>query len=167
MRDELKIMNEMVRLLDPLDATARARAVAWVIDALGIKAPMPRADAESPPRAGTTKPAPDFPTFAELFHAAGPTSEREKALVAGYWIQQLTGASQFSSQQINNELKHIGYRVSNITDALSQLIGDKPSLAIQLTKSGQSKQARKTYKITDAGLRYVFAMLNLQPRKEP
>jgi hypothetical protein len=163
MRDELKIMNEVVRLLEPLDAAARTRAIAWVIGALDIKALAPPTESAKAERTNAqTKTNTDFPTFAELFHAAGPKSEREKALVAGYWIQQSSGVSQFSSQQINNELKHIGYRVSNITDALSQLIGDKPSLAIQLAKSGQSKQARKTYKITDAGLRYVSAMLNSQ-----
>jgi DNA-binding PadR family transcriptional regulator len=59
-------------------------------------------------------------------------------------------------------LKHIGYGVVNITDALNQLISDRPSFVIQLTKSGSSKQARKTYKITDAGMRRVSEMLGAE-----
>ena len=100
-----------------------------------------------------------FGTFAELFHAADPKMEKEKALVAAYWIQKSSGVDQFASQQVNTELKHIGYGVTNITDALGQLISDRPSLVIQLSKSGQSQQSRKTYKVTDAGYRYVQTML--------
>jgi len=101
-----------------------------------------------------------FATFAELFHAARPQSEREKALVAAYWIQRSGGVEQFAAQQLNTELKHIGYGVTNITDALNQLIGDRPSLVIQLMKGGSTKQARKTYKMTDAGTRRVNEMLS-------
>ena len=159
MKDELEIMSQVVRLLEPLDDNARTRAVGWIISALGIKGLV---QSSSAPNGGSliqkqTDLA--YSTFAELFHAAGPKSDRERALVAACWIQSTSGVDQFASQQVNTELKHVGYGVGNITDALGQLIGDKPSLVIHLTKSGQSKQARKTYKVTDAGIRYVNSML--------
>jgi hypothetical protein len=163
MQDELDAMNKMVQLLEPLDVAARARVLAWVIGVLDVQV-APSSTALALVDKGTFKTSVDgppiFATFAELFHAAEPRLEKEKALLAAYWIQKSSGVDQFASQQVNTELKHIGYGVTNITDALSQLISDRPSLAIQLTKSGQSQQARKTYKITDAGYRYVHAMLN-------
>jgi hypothetical protein len=159
MKDELEVMSQMVRLLEPLDDNARTRAVGWVISALDIKGLAQLKSLSTGVSLNQKQADVSYATFAELFHAAGPKSERERALVAAYWIQSTSGVDQFASQQVNTELKHVGYGVSNITDALGQLISDKPSLVIQLTKSGQSKQARKTYKVTDAGVRHVNSML--------
>ncbi|MEQ8269135.1 MAG: hypothetical protein RH982_18245 [Parvibaculum sp.] len=162
---ELEAMEKIAELLEPLDASARNRVLSWVISSLEIR---PSADEKSwqgspPEDDGNTSGASNgFKTFAELFHAANPNSEREKALVAAYWVQKSGGTDRFMAQQLNIELKHIGYGVSNITDALYQLISERPNLVIQLAKSGHSKQARKTYKITDAGLRRVAEMLALQ-----
>ena len=165
MQDELEAMSQLARLLEPLEAAARARVLAWAIGAFSVEGVAVaarhsgnRVSGEKLGRAENSV----FATFAELFHAAAPRSEKEKALVAAYWLQQSSGVDQFASQQLNTELKHIGYGVVNITDALNQLINDRPSFIIQLTKSGSSKQARKTYKITDAGLRRVAEMLNAE-----
>ncbi len=159
MRDlELDAMKQISDLLEPLEPEARARVMAWVSGSLSIG----RVQASSPPSLMTATEAlnANFGSFAELFHAADPKSEKERALIAAYWIQQSEGADQFASQQLNTELKNIGYRVGNITDALSQLIDERPNLVIQVAKSGSTKQARKTYKITDAGFRRVSEMLN-------
>jgi hypothetical protein len=165
MQDELEIMKKIAQLLEPLSAAARTRVVAWVISALEVRELSLSGGGVSALKAGSLAAArdePAFSTFAEFFHAAAPKTEKERALLAAYWIQRSGGVEQFASQQINTELKHIGYGVTNITDALTQLINDRPSLAIQLAKSGQSKQARKTYKVTDAGFRHVAAMLGVQ-----
>jgi hypothetical protein len=162
MQDEPEIMSKIAKLLEPLDTAGRSRVLGWIVSAMNIRA-LPRMGGGSQASA-TNEPGSvgdsQFPTFAELFHAAAPSSEKEKALVAACWVQRSSGVDQFSAQQINTELKHIGHRVANITDALSQLIGERPNLVIQLIKSGSSKQARKTYKVTDAGVRRVSEMLN-------
>lgn len=159
---ELEAMAKLVEVLEPLSPEARARTLGWVTQALEIPAPVFK-PADGGPGVSASAPSkpvePGFKAFAELFHAADPRLEKEKALLAGYWIQRSTGVDQFNAQQINAELKHIGYGVSNITDALTQLIVDKPNLVIQLAKSGSSRQARKTYKVTDAGSRRVNEML--------
>jgi hypothetical protein len=161
MQQELDAMAKIAALLEGLEPPARARVLGWVIAAMDVRAisnggpSLPKVATK-----GTSSEAPQrFATFAELFHAVGPSTEKEKALVAAYWIQQSSGVDQFASQQVNSELKHIGYGVTNITDALTQLIEDRPNLVIQLTKSGSTKQARKTYKVTDAGLRRINEML--------
>ncbi|HVY18889.1 MAG TPA: hypothetical protein VHA70_02280 [Bauldia sp.] len=155
-------MAKLAEVLEPLSPEARSRAIAWVTQALqiiGSTPTVPEASTAGQPAAAAPTEA-GFKAFAEMFHAANPRSEKEKALLAGYWIQRSAGVDQFNAQQINAELKHIGYGVLNITDALSQLIADKPNLVIQLAKSGSSRQARKTYKVTDAGNRRVQEMLN-------
>jgi hypothetical protein len=163
MQKELEIMSRIAELLEPLDALARSRVLGWAIGAFDVQGleRMKAGSASGRPGGQNVSLSGEatFSTFAELFHAASPRSEKEKALVAAYWLQQSSGVDQFASQQLNTELKHIGYGVVNITDALNQLIGDRPSFVIQLTKSGSSKQARKTYKITDAGLRRVSEMV--------
>jgi hypothetical protein len=97
--------------------------------------------------------APKYDSFAELFDAAQPSSKANMALVAGYWLQVCQGQGDFDGQSANTELKHLGQRIENITVAMNSLKGQKPSLVIQLRKSGKSQQARKIYKITPAGIK--------------
>jgi translation elongation factor EF-Ts len=53
----------------------------------------------------------------------------------------------------------MGHHVSNITDAMNELQRQKPQLAVQLRKSGTSKQARKTYRITTEGVKAAEIMI--------
>jgi hypothetical protein len=166
MQEELRVMGVISELLEPLDQAARQRVINWVMATLAISgptAPVVRANADTMLRGPNGHSEPTSATFAEFFHEASPRSEKEKALVAAHWIQRSSGVDQFNAQQVNSELKNIGYRVANITDALSQLMSERPNLVIQLTKSGSSKQARKTYKVTDAGSRRVTEMLDSIP----
>jgi hypothetical protein len=163
MKDEPEVMSKVAALLEPLDGPARSRVLAWVIGALNVQG-LPR-DLGGQPAGKATVQAPSLEigqlnSFPEFFHAASPKSEKEKALVAAYWIQHNSGVEQFGSQDVNTELKHIGYGVGNITDALTQLINERPSAVIQLKKAGSSKQARKVYKVTDAGSRRIVELMN-------
>ena len=56
-------------------------------------------------------------------------------------------------------MKDLGHGVGNITDALTALKEERPALILQLKKSGTSKQARKTYKLTQEGIRRVQGMM--------
>ena len=55
-------------------------------------------------------------------------------------------------------LKNLGHGIPNVTKALDSLKGQSPALALQLKKAGTSQQARKTYKITVAGIKQIEAM---------
>ena len=107
---------------------------------------------------GDVAPA-SYGSFAELHDAAQPKTNPEKALVAGYWLQVCEGAGSFDSQSANTLLKHLGEGMPNITSALDSLKSQKPALALQLKKSGKTRQARKTFKITTAGMKQVEAMI--------
>lgn len=167
---ELGAMQSLLTALEPLDDEARARVLAWVAGRYEISLTPPKgiphggssageqeaavADIEPPPSLAA------FGTLAELFAAATPKTNGEKALVAGYWLQTREGAAELAAQAINTQLKHLGHGVANITIALEELKLSKPALAIQLRKGGTSQQARKKYKITDAGVKYLEKMVH-------
>lgn len=100
-----------------------------------------------------------YSAFAELYADADPTSSSDKALAAGYWLQVCMGGEHFSGFSINSELNNLGHRLSNVTQALSSLIKTKPQLVLQLKKTGKSQQARKTYKLSKAGIDRVEGMI--------
>jgi hypothetical protein len=98
-----------------------------------------------------------FKTLADLFHATEPQTNAEMALIAAYWIQVYSGQEQFSSQNVNKHIQELGHNIKNITAAFSRLQRQKPALALQVRKSGKSPQARKSYKLTTAGIEAVRA----------
>lgn len=156
---ELDAMKQMAAALESLDEQARQRALQWAISRyLGGR--MTSASNSRPPTTMVTgSDALDFQTFAELFNAANPGTERDKALIAAYWIQVCQNSDSFPAQVLNDELKNLGHGIGNITDALTQLKNDRPALALQLKKSGTSKQARKIYKLTHEGLKRVQQLI--------
>lgn len=153
--DELGAMQIIAGAVEPLTEAERKRVISWVIDRFEINGLERIGSKLNQSRTAPAEERIDFGSFAELFDAANPKLEKEKALLAAYWVQICQAHENFGSQALNTELKNLGHGILNITDALSQLISDKPALILQLKKGGSSKQARKTYKITEAGIRWV------------
>ena len=104
----------------------------------------------------------EFGDIADLFHTTAPKTDPERALIAGYWFTTEGNKLEFSGQEVNSSLKNLGHGASNITDALTSLMRRKPSLVMQTAKSGSSRQARKKYKLTRAGLEYVRRMTSVE-----
>ena len=168
--DELTVIQTVLETLNPLEPDSRQRVVEYVAARLEIStaregppdlAPGRVEDNEIAPESGKkTTPQVDFDTFAELFDAARPHDNGQKALVAGYWVQECDGADTFSGFSINKALKDLGYGILNITNAFDSLKRQTPALVVQLKKSGKSRQARKAYKITKAGIKAVETMIS-------
>jgi hypothetical protein len=157
--DELDAMKKIAAALEPLDDAARARALQWAMsrfrNSKAIAVFEQPVDA-SPSVAASTA----YGAFAELFDAASPNTEKEKALVAAYWMQICESSPSFPAQSLNDLLKDLGHRIGNITEALTALKNERPALVLQLKKSGSSRQARKIYKLTQEGAKRVAAMTN-------
>jgi len=171
---EIKAMSEITAALERIeDSEARTRILSWAttrfapnvrVSSGGGAAGRDGAraggdgDQHGDDGAGTQ----EYAVFVDLFDAARPRTEPERALVGGYWFQVVQGASDFPSMSVNNALKDIGHGVSNITDALSKLQNRKPAAQIrQVAKSGRSRQGRKRYKLTTAGVAEVKRMLGV------
>lgn len=175
---EFAAMQAVFSALNPLDEGARQRVVAYVSSRLGLAMAADRKpqngkrdvmdvaehdDTDDEEVSGQTKgPAPTFEHLAEVFDAVDPQTDRDRALVAAYWLQSSTGASSVDGFSINKELKHLGHGLGNVTRAIDGLKATKPALMIQLKKSGKSQQARKEYKVTAAGIKYIEGILNGQ-----
>lgn len=163
---ELEAMGSIAKALDKLDNEARERVLQWAANryissmvqgkVVGLHNPKASGNhllsANQP-----TESKMEFADLPSLFEAANPTTEPEKALVLGYWYQKMQGESDFGSQTINTELKHLGHAVKNITAAFTSLINNK--LVLQIKKSGNSQQARKRYKLTLTGMKKVEEMI--------
>lgn len=173
---EFSAIQAIHAALDPLDAEARTRVLAYIGSLLGIDTKVavggtaatgPGSAANSdvdddsvdaPVPAGA-KGASTYGSFAELYAAADPKTNAEKALVVGYWLQVCQSAESFTAALANKELTHLGHKLANITDAIDQMKGQKPMLMLQLKKSGSSQQARKLYKVSHEGVKRVEAMI--------
>lgn len=159
---ELKVMQAMVEALEGIEEEARARVLSWVAKRYGISMEA-EGDASSPDltsKAANNVQDVQYASFSDLFDAASPTTENESVLVGAFWFQQMQGNADFSSQQINDELKNLGHAISNVTRTFDRLRETKPALALQIQKSGKSKQARKRYRLTAAGIKEVIRMLS-------
>ncbi len=155
---ELEAMKSVSSALEALDDDERARVIAWAIGAYG-GAPA-RRETQSQGQIGAAQPASGFRDFPDLFDAANPHTEADRALVAAYWIQVIEGQSDFDAQTANTMLKDMGHSVSNITSALSRSQRATPALVRQIHKAGTTKQARKRYRLTTQGIRYVEGLLS-------
>jgi len=169
--NEIEAMKSIAHQLGSLDAAARERVLNWAANRFDIAVAFPVARVptgvnvadRATPTAGhsslSTESPQSFAHAAELFDATKPSTDADKALVLAYWFQACQGTTSFTSRQVNDELKHMGHGVGNITRALDSLIGSRPSMVIQLEKSGKSQQAQKKFKVTHEGLKRVQQML--------
>lgn len=159
---ELEAMKKVAEAIGELDTEAQARVLSWAVDhySVGVNKLPTQSKKHSDSVLAEESPVQQgHETIGELFANSQPSSDAEKALVAGYWLQIEQGNSDFATQDVNNELKHLGYGVGNITRAFDTLKKTRPQQVIQLRKAGTSKQARKTFKVTDAGRKAVEAMI--------
>ena len=148
---EIRAMAALKSALEPLEEETREHVIRWAADRFGVALPKGRA-AGSRAAAGGTE---EYEDIGALFSAANPTTEADKALVGGYWLQVVKGQESFDGQSVNSELKNLGHGLSNITRAFDSLKSQHPQLARQVSKSGRTRQARKLYKITEAGSKRV------------
>ncbi len=162
---ELELMRSIYQDLQPLSDAGRRHVLTWVAEAHGVPGLGANATTERRPAdqdvadggdgVGSTR----FKAFADLYDAAGATTNAQRALIAGYWLQQCQGQDGFVAMDANNLLKNAGANLANITMAFDGLINTNPRQVLQLRKNGKTAQGRKQYKLTLAGARAVERMI--------
>jgi hypothetical protein len=159
---EITAMTTLSEVLSKLDESSRERVLAWAASRYNVSLGDPGHRAGSATGRGSDEgsgASSEFTEFVDLFDAANPRTDPERAEVAGYWYQVIQNNSSWQSQTLNNALKDLGHGLSNVTDALNSLQERRPAHVRQVSKSGSSRQARKTYKLTTVGVNAVRAML--------
>jgi hypothetical protein len=165
---EIAAMSAVAKALEPLDEIVRQRVISWAASRFGsqLLAPSKSFGIERQPAPTVESARAEFESFAELFEAVDPKTDKDRALVAAYWAQICQSQATFPAQTLNASLKDLGHGLSNVTVALDGLKDEKPALILQLKKSGTSKQARKTYKLTGEGAKRVRQMLDHEHQDE-
>jgi hypothetical protein len=160
---ELDAMASVLAALEPLAPPARERVLRWAATRMEIS---PAAAGQKIGLADGLENE-DFREVGDLISAAEPTNGPERALVVGYWFQVIDGQDGWTGADVNATLKNMGSGLPNVTRTLDLLKARKPALVMQVGKSGRSRQARKTYKLTTAGIQSVRAMLSKVGADEP
>ena len=93
--------------------------------------------------------------FSALVELWTPDTQPEWALLAAYFLTRRQGEDTVGGQAMNTILKHHGKGIPNITKAVTSLIRADPALMLQVKKTGTAQQARKSYRVTTVGLRFV------------
>lgn len=161
---EIAAMGAISSALSPLEPDEQARVLRWAADRFSVR-DIKTETTSTPVFEGTAVAAPTeatsraYSSIDELFEAGVAKTNTQKALLAAYWFQIVQGGGTFQSFTLNAALKNMGQGIPNITDALGSAEAQKPALVMQTGKTGKSRQARKTYKLTTAGVKAVEAML--------
>ncbi len=160
--NEISAMGTITAIVEALQEDQRGRVIRYITERFNIAGvtKSTKTTFTTPQDNSSIDAAAVFEDFASLVDASHPETDAMRALVAGYWLQVVKGGQSFDAQSANTELKHLGHPSSNITSSLTALIDQKPALVLQLRKSGSSKQARKSYKITESGIRKVREMMS-------
>lgn len=153
---EIEAMARVKDALASLDDETREHVIRWAAERFGLSLGRKRS---AMPAGGALLDG-EYEDVGTFFTQASPSTAAEKALAVGYWFQVLKGQDSFDGASVNAELKNLGHGVSNITRAFDDLKARRPALAIQVQKSGKAKQARKKYKITEAGMTKVQKMVS-------
>jgi hypothetical protein len=171
---EIEAMGKVSKALGGLDEDARGRVIRWVAERYSIAlGPVPERTAPIRGVGGSAEAvdedrineeevedeAGNWEHFAELYDASGASTHPQGMLVAAYWVQVLKGQGSFGSFELNKLLKDLGHGATGTAKVMSALIAKKPALILQLKKSGRSQQARKTYRLTEAGKKAVEQMI--------
>lgn len=165
---DLKALETILRTLEPLSQDERERVLRWASEKLGIQqAALGRAGGGPLKKiaaidAAFEKHPAGFQSVGEFLAAASPTSDADRVLCVAVYLQDFSESSDatLSGKQINDELKNLGHGVKNITDSINTLKARKPQHMIQTKKSGKSKQAWKEYRVTRAGIEYVYRLIS-------
>jgi hypothetical protein len=98
--------------------------------------------------------------FNALIEKWSPTTQADRALLGAYYFQRVLGHQNVTGLQVNKELKQHGFGAANITDCFTTNMNAEPARMLQTKKAGKSKQAKKLYLVTTAGINYVEDRIN-------
>jgi hypothetical protein len=157
---ELEAMGKIYDLLSKLNEDQQIRVLDWVSSKLNLSQRKPIKQnnplGDNPSNIDFSQ----FETVADMFSTISvKTTEAEKVLMVASFLQIKEEKRELISREINDILKNMGHRVSNITVAIGSLVSRKPQWMMQTRKDGNSKQAQKKYKVTTEGIKEVKRIL--------
>lgn len=157
---EVLAMQRLNLIMADLDDDQRGRVLAWGAARYGLKSSTALTPAQDYENTTIEDMQKKDATFVDFFDRVSPDNQKEMVLAAAYWLQFCEENESFASQAANEMLKNLGHGISNIAMVLGRMNDEKPSLIRQVQKSGTTKQARKLYRVTEAGRKRVQTLMN-------
>lgn len=158
---ELEAIQKVVEALNPLEDSVRRRVVRWLTDRYASDGPTvrhevptetARVDAEIPAPADVAR---RLGELEALYAGAKATAQWERALITGYWLQEIQRRADFNAQGINEAMRECGYGTNNITRELSKLIAG--GLVVQQPTANSN--GRRRFRLSRDGLRWCHRRL--------
>ncbi|MBR1830289.1 MAG: hypothetical protein IJ781_12475 [Atopobiaceae bacterium] len=170
MLGELTVMNDVAKILATLNGDERRRVIVWLTDYFGIlEDDLTEYDFDAMPFEAPTfeeyeveeAPAEEAPdTFESFYATVAPKTAIQKIVTAAHWLETKDGKESWKSFEINKLLKSIDVKVTSVSGTLGlEEKKDQPLVEV-LQKSGDSMQARKTFRLSEAGYAFVSNRLS-------
>jgi len=103
----------------------------------------------------------DYDTFAELLEATGAEAQADLLIAAGYWLQVIKGAAQWTAREANKLLKPTGLGIDRMDNLVPKVIGEKPKRLIQVAKNkSATEHGHRQLKLTDIGINWIRGQLS-------
>lgn len=138
-------------ILDPLHPGVRRRVLRFLIDRYSDEeqptAPEPEGPSET--EVSVEKASRELLDLEALYMRAKPTAQWERALLTGYWLQEIKRQNDFDAMAVNQAMRQCGYGISNITRELTKLTGWK--LIVQQS----SRSGRRRFRVSPDGLAWA------------
>jgi hypothetical protein len=155
LKEAKELLDEVNRAISSYDPVLKEKARDILLErAFGSStaAPAPVARGRGRPRAEPARGEQAGADLASLLERWTPSTMSDKALLGAYFLTRIRGEETVTSQAINSELKRNSLAISNITRAIEANMRPDRPLMVQEKKMGSTKQARKQYRITPAGI---------------
>lgn len=155
---EVETIRLIAEALDSLDESAARRVYRWLTDRY---ARLERASESAQTPAEDTLPVPAIAgarrlgDLEALYAAAKATAQWERALITGYWLQEVQHREDFDAQAVNQTMRECGYGISNITRELSKLTAG--GLVVQQPLGNSN--GRRRFRLSRDGLRWCRGRL--------
>lgn len=165
---DLRALEIVLKTLDPLLPEERERVLRWTIEKLKIVglSTMPSKTTsphlrQNPVDTAFERHSSGFQSIGDFVAAAKPNTDADRVLAVAVYLQDFAEDTtrSLTGKEINDELKHLGHGVKNITDCINTLKARSPQHMIQTRKGGSVKQAWKEYRVTRAGLDHIYRLI--------
>ena len=165
MLNELKVLNDVADILRGLNKGEQRRTLEWLLDYFDVYdealiedafiIPDEEDDVEFGGMDEEVEETPVDADFETLYNAVAPKTAIQKIVTAAWWLENKDGKDSWKSFEVNKLLKSIGVKVSSVSGTLAiEGKKDDPKIVV-LDKSGDSMQARKTFRLSDSGIKFI------------
>ncbi len=169
MLKELQVLNDVAHELTVLEKDEQRRVIVWLADFFDVyaddifdydglddfgfnnNAAIEAANYDVENVAAADEPL----TWKSFYERVAPKTAIQKIATAAYWLETEENKESWKSFETNKLLKQIDIKVSSVSGTLALDAKRDDPMTETLSKSGDSMQARKTFKLTSTGRSWV------------